>query len=42
LNPSETLWWGLDPVCAGVFGVPAGFLAAFLGSGLQRLLQSRL
>jgi cation/acetate symporter len=24
------LWWGIQPVCAGVFGVPAGLLVAVL------------
>ena len=34
LQPSDTLWFSLDPVCAGVFGVPLGMLCAFLGSWL--------
>jgi Na+(H+)/acetate symporter ActP len=29
---SGGLWWGIQPVSAGVFGVPAGLLATFLGS----------
>ena len=30
--PLETgLWWGVQPISAGVFGVPAGFLAIGLG-----------
>ncbi len=32
------LWWGIQPVCAGVFGVPAGLLVTVLlslGSGLR-------
>ena len=29
LHASETLWLGLDPVCAGVFGVPVGVLLVF-------------
>jgi len=37
LQASETLWWGLDPVCAGVFGVPVGLLFGFLGSKLPAL-----
>ena len=37
LQASETLWWGLDPVCAGVFGVPVGLLLGVLGSKLSRL-----
>jgi cation/acetate symporter len=32
IHPSSTLWWGLDPTCAGIFGVPAGFLAGILVS----------
>ena len=36
LQASETLWWGLDPVCAGVFGVPVGLLLGVLGSKLSR------
>jgi cation/acetate symporter len=34
LQPSETLWLGLDPVCAGIFGVPLGLLFGYLGSKL--------
>jgi len=37
LQPSETLWLGLDPVCAGVFGVPVGLLLGYLGSKLAGL-----
>jgi cation/acetate symporter len=37
LQPSATIWWGLDPVCAGVFGVPAGLLLGVLGSKLSNL-----
>lgn len=37
LQPSETLWLGLDPVCAGVFGVPVGFVFGFIGSKLSTL-----
>jgi len=29
---SGGLWWGIAPVSAGVFGVPAGVLATFLAS----------
>ncbi|MEY4435398.1 MAG: hypothetical protein RLY41_1337 [Pseudomonadota bacterium] len=32
LEPSQTMWWGLDPVCAGVFGVPLGLLVGVLAS----------
>jgi cation/acetate symporter len=28
----EHRWWGIEPVCAGVFGVPAGLLATVLVS----------
>ncbi len=28
LRPDDTVWWGLDPTCAAVFGVPTGL---FLG-----------
>jgi len=35
LQVSETLWLGLDPVCAGVFGVPAGLFFGFVGSKLS-------
>lgn len=35
LHPSQTVWWGIDPVCAGVFGVPIGLLFGFLGSKLS-------
>jgi cation/acetate symporter len=24
------LWWGIQPVCAGVFGVPAGLVVTVL------------
>lgn len=37
LQASETLWWGLDPVCAGVFGVPVGLAAGFLCSTLSTI-----
>ena len=36
LQASETLWLGLDPVCAGVFGVPVGLLLGYLGSKLSK------
>jgi cation/acetate symporter len=35
VRASDTLWWGLDPVCAGVFGVPVGLLMGVLGSHLS-------
>lgn len=36
LLPSQTLWWGLEPVCAGVFAVPLGLLCGWVGSWLAR------
>jgi len=39
-HPSDTLWMGLDPVCAGVFGVPAGLLMGYLGSKLPISLKN--
>jgi cation/acetate symporter len=35
LQPSDTLWWGVEPICAGVFGVPTGLLAGFVFSQLK-------
>ncbi len=32
LPAGDLRWWGIDPVAAGVFGVPAGALAMALGS----------
>ena len=26
LSPQDTIWWGLEPICAGVFGAPLGLL----------------
>lgn len=34
LQAADTVWLGLDPVCAGVFGVPVGLLFGYLGSKL--------
>ena len=34
LQAADTVWLGLDPVCAGIFGVPVGLLFGFLGSKL--------
>lgn len=31
LAPDAGLWWGVQPISAGVFGVPAGFAAIGLG-----------
>lgn len=35
LSPEEGLWWGIEPVSAGIFGVPAGFVAIGLFSLLR-------
>ena len=40
MQTTETLWLDLDPVCAGVFGVPVGLLFGFLGSKLSRALKN--
>nr|WP_315479318.1 VC_2705 family sodium/solute symporter [uncultured Rhodoferax sp.] len=32
----DGLWWGIQPISAGVFGVPAGFVAGVLCSWLGR------
>ena len=32
LHPLQTLWWGLDPVCAGLFGVGLGLSSGVLVS----------
>jgi cation/acetate symporter len=37
LHAFDTLWFDLDPVCAGVFGVPAGLLFGYLGSKLSKV-----
>ena len=37
LRPSDTLWFGLEPICAGVFGVPVGLALGFLGSKVSAL-----
>jgi cation/acetate symporter len=34
LGPAGALWWGIQPVSAGVFGVPAGFLATLVISAV--------
>ena len=39
-HPSETLLLGIDPVCAGVFGVPVGLLFGYLGSKLSQTLKN--
>ena len=40
LHASDTVWLGLDPVCAGVFGVPVGLLFGYLGSKLPETLKN--
>jgi len=40
VHASETLWFGLDPVCAGVFGVPVGLMFGYLGSKLSQTLKN--
>jgi cation/acetate symporter len=40
LQAADTVWLGLDPVCAGVFGVPVGLLFGFLGSKLAITLKN--
>jgi cation/acetate symporter len=32
----DGLWWGIQPISAGVFGVPAGLVAGVLCSWLGR------
>lgn len=39
LAPGTQLWWGILPVSAGVFGVPAGFLVMIAGNGLNHCLR---
>jgi cation/acetate symporter len=34
LAPSEGLWFGIQPLSAGVFGVPAGFFVMVVLTGL--------
>jgi cation/acetate symporter len=33
---ADGLWWGIQPVSAGVFGVPAGLIAAIVVSWMTR------
>jgi cation/acetate symporter len=30
------LWWDINPISAGIFGIPVGFLGVILGSALSR------
>ena len=41
LGARRELWWGIQPISAGVFGVPAGLAAGVLVSFLQRAIVSR-
>jgi cation/acetate symporter len=36
LDPQGALWWGIHPMSAGIFGVPAGFLAIALATLSRR------
>jgi cation/acetate symporter len=36
MPPGQDLWFGIQPVSAGVFGVPAGFAVTVLVSLLSR------
>ncbi len=40
LHTSDTVWFGLDPVCAGVFGVPVGLFLGYVGSKLSQALKN--
>ena len=39
--PGQDLWFGIQPISAGVFGVPVGFIVAVIVSMLARPLQQR-
>jgi len=36
LGPAAVLWWGIQPVSAGVFGVPAGLVTTLVISALTK------
>ncbi len=36
VQPADGLWFGIQPISAGVFGVPAGFVAAAVVSRITR------
>lgn len=38
LAPEQGLWWGIQPISAGIFGVPAGFAAIAAASLIRRLV----
>jgi cation/acetate symporter len=40
LHASDMLWFDLDPVCSGVFGVPVGLLFGYLGSKVSNSLEN--
>jgi cation/acetate symporter len=42
LDPDHALWFGIQPLLAGVFGVPTGFAAAVAVSLSARLRRSAL
>ncbi|NBT66197.1 MAG: cation acetate symporter [Betaproteobacteria bacterium] len=36
LSSDQTLWWGLEPICAGIWGVPSGIVLGVVVSLLTR------
>jgi cation/acetate symporter len=40
MPPGQLLWWGIQPVSAGVFGVPAGFVVTVAVSLLTRPIRA--
>lgn len=41
LEPAAGLWWGVQPISAGIFGVPAGFVAIALATFIRDWWPSR-
>jgi len=41
LDPQGALWWGVHPMSAGIFGVPAGFAAIALATLVDGFWQRR-
>lgn len=39
LRPQDTIWWGLEPVCAGVFGVPLGLVCGIVVSWVEERIK---
>ena len=39
LQPSQTIWWGLDPIGAGIWGIGLGLLTGVGVSGVERVLR---